>query len=455
MRGRRGGAFSTFASNPTLVGAITTLIMVVAVFLAYNANHGLPFVSSYRVSVLLPNAGSLVPGNDVRIGGVQVGTIESVEPQQRDNGAVLARADLRLEGSVNPLPVDSSVVVRAKSALGLKYLEIDQGTSHKGYPPGSTIPLSAAHPEPVDIDQLLNTFDKPTRRAIQENLTAFGTGLGGRGPALNQAIRDLRPRPPSKSGDRRPAPAARPPRAGGAEPELPEDRTGQVRDRAGEHGGRGGPGGRDAGPHVRRAGLDLRRPRQRGPPIHPGDHLEDAAHLRRGPGGAAADSALPDPLGGSLPRPPAGNPGARDRRAHSRGGIQDRHPRPAAVPPAQRAIATHGGGPAPAQQRLGCTIGHQQAHQDQRHPEALAGLRYSRAIGLQLRDASLLERRQHVGFRQRKRKLPALQPPAGTLRPQQRGKPLDACGERRRAQSDRQFPACESLPEHCFAGPAA
>jgi virulence factor Mce-like protein len=193
MRTRRGGTFSTFASNPTLVGAITTLIMVVAVFLAYNANHGLPFVSSYRVSVLLPNAGSLVPGNDVRIGGVQVGTIESVEPQQRDNGAVLARADLRLEGSVNPLPVDSSVVVRAKSALGLKYLEIDQGTSHKGYPPGSTIPLSAAHPEPVDIDQLLNTFDKPTRRAIQENLTAFGTGLGGRGPDLNQAIGDLRP----------------------------------------------------------------------------------------------------------------------------------------------------------------------------------------------------------------------------------------------------------------------
>src|SRR4051794_27460661 len=114
MRGKRGGVVSTFASNPTLVGAITTLIIVVAVFLAYHANPGLPFVSSYRISVLLPNAGSLVPGNDVRIGGVQVGTIETVEPQQRKNGSVVAKADLRLEGSVNPLPVNSTVVVRAK-----------------------------------------------------------------------------------------------------------------------------------------------------------------------------------------------------------------------------------------------------------------------------------------------------------------------------------------------------
>ena len=193
MRGRRGGPVSAFASNPTLVGAITSLIVIVAVFLAYNANHGLPFVSSYRISVQVPNASSLVPGNDVRIGGVQVGTIESVEPEQEADGKVLAKINLRLEGSVNPLPLDSSVTIRAKSALGLKYLEIKQGTSSQGYSPGAVLPLSAAHPEPVDIDQLLNTFDKPTRHAIQENLTEFGTALGGRGIDLNEAIGELRP----------------------------------------------------------------------------------------------------------------------------------------------------------------------------------------------------------------------------------------------------------------------
>jgi phospholipid/cholesterol/gamma-HCH transport system substrate-binding protein len=193
VRRRRRGAFSAFASSPTLVGAITSLIAAVAVFLAYNANNGLPFVKSYRISAQVPDAQSLVPGNDVRMAGVRVGAIESIEPVQGANGSVHAKVDMKLEGQVQPLPTDSTVIVRAKSALGLKYLELVKGDSSHGYPEGSTLPLSAAHPEPVDIDQLLNTFDAPTRLAIRQNLTEFGTALGGRGVDLNQAIGELRP----------------------------------------------------------------------------------------------------------------------------------------------------------------------------------------------------------------------------------------------------------------------
>ena len=32
------------ASNPVLVGGVTVLVVIVAVFLSYNANQGLPFV---------------------------------------------------------------------------------------------------------------------------------------------------------------------------------------------------------------------------------------------------------------------------------------------------------------------------------------------------------------------------------------------------------------------------
>ncbi len=64
------------ASSPTLVGAITTLIVILAVFLAYNANNGLPFVPSYRISVQVPNPETLVKGNDVRVGGIRVGFVE-------------------------------------------------------------------------------------------------------------------------------------------------------------------------------------------------------------------------------------------------------------------------------------------------------------------------------------------------------------------------------------------
>ncbi len=83
------------------------------------------------------------------------------------------------------------MIVRTRSALGLKYLEINQGTSEEGYPAGSVLPLSSATPDPVEIDEFLNMFDAPTRTAIRENLVEFGNAVAGRGPVLNEALAEL------------------------------------------------------------------------------------------------------------------------------------------------------------------------------------------------------------------------------------------------------------------------
>ena len=69
---RRRGAASMLGS-PVLVGAITLLVAIVAVFLSYNANSGLPFVPTYDLKAEFRNAANLVVGNDVRIGGQRVG----------------------------------------------------------------------------------------------------------------------------------------------------------------------------------------------------------------------------------------------------------------------------------------------------------------------------------------------------------------------------------------------
>ena len=100
---------------------------------------------------------------------------------------------LKLETSVKPLPVDSTVLIRPRSALGLKYVEITKGTSSQGFEDGATIPLHNATPQPVELDEVLNTFDDKTRAASQSNLTEFGNGLAGRGPDLNRAIEELNP----------------------------------------------------------------------------------------------------------------------------------------------------------------------------------------------------------------------------------------------------------------------
>jgi len=190
MRNRSG--LSGVASSPIIVGAVTVLVVIVAVFLAYNANNGLPFVSTYNLKARVPNADALVKGNEVRIGGVRVGVVKSVVPVHLENGQVAAELSLSLDKNTEPLPVDSTITVRPKSALGLKFLQVTPGNSTKGFKAGETIPVTAAKPEPVDIDQFFDMFDKRTRQAIRQNLAGFGNALAGRGPQLNEAIGALK-----------------------------------------------------------------------------------------------------------------------------------------------------------------------------------------------------------------------------------------------------------------------
>jgi virulence factor Mce-like protein len=190
MRNRSG--ISGVASSPILVGAVTVLVVIVAVFLAYNANNGLPFVSTYNLKARVPNADALVKGNEVRIGGVRVGIVKKVVPVQLENGNEAAELTLSLDKSAEPLPVDSTLTIRPKSALGLKFLQVTPGESEKGFEAGETIPVTAAKPEPVDIDQFFDMFDEETRDAIRQNLAGFGNALAGRGPQLNEAFGALR-----------------------------------------------------------------------------------------------------------------------------------------------------------------------------------------------------------------------------------------------------------------------
>jgi phospholipid/cholesterol/gamma-HCH transport system substrate-binding protein len=184
---------SSLAGSPLLIGAITTLIVVVAVFLSYNANNGLPFVPTYNIKVELPEASGLQPSNQVRMGGTRIGLVSSMSAHQdHATGRVTAIANLKLEKGVQPLPADSRAIVLSVSAIGLKYLELERGSSSEKLKAGATIPVSQTR-EPVDIDQLFNMFDEKTRTANQENLNNFGDGLAGRGLGLNNTIATLRP----------------------------------------------------------------------------------------------------------------------------------------------------------------------------------------------------------------------------------------------------------------------
>ena len=239
MRGR--GPLASLSASPTMVGAVTTLIVIVAVFLAYNANNGLPFVPVYRVSVEVPNAARLTNNNEVRIGGHRVGVVESIEPVQspvsrttaqagggealaNDTGGAIARLNLKLDKSAGPLPKDSIFRVRYRSSFGLKYLEIVRGTGDKapenyvfngtddgatcalpldpegfservsdGDPETESGPENGCYQVQTEFDDINNTFDGKTREAARENLVGFGNAFAGRGVSLNDAINELAP----------------------------------------------------------------------------------------------------------------------------------------------------------------------------------------------------------------------------------------------------------------------
>ena len=184
---------ASLAASPVLVGAVTTLVTIVAVFLAYNANRGLPFVPTYDLRAELPNAANLVVGNEVRVGGARIGTVDSIVPVRRPDGSTRAVISMKLERAVEELPDDSTLMVRPRSALGLKYVEVNTGRSPRGFEAGDTIPVSNARPDPVEVDEVLSTFDQRTRIASRRNLVAFGDALTGRGDDLNAAIAAFRP----------------------------------------------------------------------------------------------------------------------------------------------------------------------------------------------------------------------------------------------------------------------
>jgi virulence factor Mce-like protein len=180
---------SAFAS-PVLIGAVTVLIVLVAVFLAYNANQGLPFVPTTELKVDIANGSDLVVGNDVREGGYRVGLVSALKPIELASGQVGAQLTLQLNNANGKVPIDSTVAIRPESLLGTKYVDITTGTSNKYFQSGATLPI-ARTTVPVQLDDIFRTFNSKTRVAVQQGLAGYGNALAGRGSDLNDTIAAL------------------------------------------------------------------------------------------------------------------------------------------------------------------------------------------------------------------------------------------------------------------------
>ncbi|HXZ69724.1 MAG TPA: MlaD family protein [Streptosporangiaceae bacterium] len=190
VRARKRSSRSSALGNPVLVGAMTVLVVLVAVFLAYNANSGLPFVPTTELKVDVASGSDLVPGDEVTEGGYHIGIVTSLQPVKLRSGQVAAQVTLALEKADGRVPVDSSVEIRPRSVLGLKYVDLTAGHSHRYFPDGSTLPIAQTR-MPVQFEDVFQMFDHKTRSSIDQSLVGFGDALAGRGSDLNDTIASL------------------------------------------------------------------------------------------------------------------------------------------------------------------------------------------------------------------------------------------------------------------------
>ena len=133
-----------------------------------------------------PEAAQLEPGAQARIAGIPVGRVFEVVRSPRGTDAVI-----QLEPQYAPLPADARAIIRLKTLLGETFIELSPGT--KGgptLPEGGTLPRSQI--EPVQpVDEVLGSFDPPTRQALKDFLSDLSAALDDRGQDVNAALGNL------------------------------------------------------------------------------------------------------------------------------------------------------------------------------------------------------------------------------------------------------------------------
>jgi phospholipid/cholesterol/gamma-HCH transport system substrate-binding protein len=134
----------------TVLGAF--VLLVAGVFLIYSSTATKAgAVSGYEVIVRFNEIGGLKKGNDVRIGGVKIGSIKSIE---LDSATYQARITMSIEDNVK-IPTDTAARVSSESLMGGAYIALDVGADEDNIRPGGSVKFAQ---DAQNLEQLLGKF---------------------------------------------------------------------------------------------------------------------------------------------------------------------------------------------------------------------------------------------------------------------------------------------------------
>ena len=172
------------------VGLLGIAAVLVLAFVGFNAPNAIPGRSYYNIKAQFNEADNLTPHSQVRLNGRLVGQV--LDPRIVDGKPVL---DIQLEPDVKPLYSNATIEVRPRSAVGVRYVDLKKGKPGPGVAElgeGDMIPARNTSVTRT-LDEVLSTFDEPTRNNTQFFLRELGTGFAGRGQDINDLLGDTPP----------------------------------------------------------------------------------------------------------------------------------------------------------------------------------------------------------------------------------------------------------------------
>ena len=144
----------------------------------------------YRFQVSFAEATQLATEADVRISGVPVGRVKTIEPDTETGRSIVV---IELQSRYAPMPSDARAILRQKTLLGETYVELTPGSGDaEPVPDGGELAESQVSPT-VQLDEIYRTFDPETRAAFQTWMQEQAKAIGDNGRDVNDALGNLGP----------------------------------------------------------------------------------------------------------------------------------------------------------------------------------------------------------------------------------------------------------------------
>jgi phospholipid/cholesterol/gamma-HCH transport system substrate-binding protein len=171
--------------RPAAIGLIVAILFVVGFYLGFTKR--IPFTSrGYELHATLENATTLKPNSPVRIAGVNVGKVNTVEADGNVAEATFTVSDQGL-----PIHRDATITLRPRLFLeGNFFLDLRPGSpSAPELDSGSTIPMTQTTTA-VQIDEILTSLQSDTRTNLKRALEGYGKALNAAPTAAEDATQD-------------------------------------------------------------------------------------------------------------------------------------------------------------------------------------------------------------------------------------------------------------------------